>query len=128
MAHPNADLVRNGYEAFGRGDFDAVLASWADDIEWHIGGRGPLSGDYHGKDEVMGFFAKLGELTDGTFRLGIHDVAATDEHVLAIVDLSADRKGAHYENNGVHVWHIRDGKAVEFRGIVVDQYKDDEFW
>ncbi|MFN2608658.1 MAG: nuclear transport factor 2 family protein [Acidimicrobiales bacterium] len=128
MTHPNADVIRGAYEAFGRGDFDTVLGLWADDIVWHIGGRGPLSGDYHGKDEVMGFFAKLGELTGGTFRLAIHDVAATDEHVLAIVDITAERDGTGYANNAVHVWHMKDAKAVEFRGIMVDQYADDEFW
>jgi len=30
-----------------------------DDIEYHISGRSLVSGDYSGKDEVLGFLGKL---------------------------------------------------------------------
>ena len=59
MAHSNEDLARRGYDAFTRGDMQAVSDVFADDIVWHVGGRSPLAGDYRGKDEVLGFLAKL---------------------------------------------------------------------
>jgi ketosteroid isomerase-like protein len=40
----NAALIRSGYEAFASGDIEGVLAVFADDILWHVPGRGPLSG------------------------------------------------------------------------------------
>lgn len=128
MAHPNADLVRGGYEAFGRGDVAAVLELFHPDIEWHVGGRNALTGDYRGHEEVMGFFGRLQEMTGGTFGLAVHDVAATDDHVLAILDSHAERNGRSYDSHVIHVWHIEDGKAVEFRGVSIDPYADDEFW
>jgi len=128
MTHPDAELIRSGYEAFGRGDIPAVLASFADDIVWHVGGRNLVSGDYHGHDGVIAFFTKLMEVSGGTFKLDVHDITASDGHVMAIVDLMAERDGRPYEGNGVHVWHLADGKVAEFRAIAVDPYADDEFW
>ncbi len=128
MTHPNAELIRGGYEAFAQGDVPAVMERLADDIVWHIGGRNVLAGDYHGHDGVMEFFGKLMEVSGGTFGLTIHEVAATDRHVFVIVDIDAERDGTPYKGNAVHVWHIADGKVEQFRAIPVDAYAEDEFW
>jgi hypothetical protein len=40
MAHPNEDLARKGYEAFMKADMQKVSDFFADDIVWHVGGRG----------------------------------------------------------------------------------------
>jgi hypothetical protein len=37
MAHPNEDLLRRGYEAFGAGDIDTVLGIFDHGIVWHVG-------------------------------------------------------------------------------------------
>ena len=65
MAHPNEDLVRRGFAAFGTGDMATLGELFADDIVWHIGGRSPIAGDYKGKDEVFGFFAQLAQRAGG---------------------------------------------------------------
>ena len=93
MAHPNEDLVRRGYKAFGTGDIATLSELFADDIVWHAGGRSPITGDYKGKDEVFGFFAQLAERAGGTFRIDIHDVLANDEHVVALVMATGEREG-----------------------------------
>ena len=36
MAHPNEDLLRRGYDAFGTGDMETLAALLADDIVWHF--------------------------------------------------------------------------------------------
>ncbi len=128
MAHPNAELVGRGYEAFGQGDLDTVMGLFADDIVWHVPGRNPLAGEYRGKDSVMAFFGKLMEETGGTFRLAVHDIAATDRHALAIVDFHAERKGKSIDSHAIHVWHLRDGRAEIFRSVAIDPYGDDAFW
>ena len=128
MAHPNAELVARGYEAFGRGDVDTVLDLLADDIAWRVPGRGPIAGEYHGKDGVMAFFGKLMEESGGSFRLTVHDIAATDRHALAIVDAHVERNGKSYDFHAIHVWHLRDGKAEIFRSVAIDPDADNEFW
>ena len=54
--HPNLELLRRGYAAYGSGDMDTINELFADDVVWHVAGRNPLSGDYNGKEQVFGFF------------------------------------------------------------------------
>src|SRR6266542_6911884 len=76
--HPNVELPRRGYEAFAKGDLTTLSELIADDVTWHVAGAGPLSGTYHGRDEVLGFFGRLAEETVGTLRLAVHDVLAPE--------------------------------------------------
>ncbi|HZB04332.1 MAG TPA: nuclear transport factor 2 family protein [Actinomycetota bacterium] len=128
MAHSNEDLARRGYDAFTRGDMQAVSDVFADDIVWHVGGRSPLAGDYRGKDEVLGFLAKTMELSGGTFRVEIHDVLANEEHVTVLVVARAEREGKTLEDRQAHVLHVKDGKVTEYWGHPGDQYAIDEFF
>ncbi len=89
--HSNVELTRRGYEAFAKGDLATLTELLADDVVWHVQGVGPLNGNYHGRDEVFGFFGRLAEETGGTFRLDVHDVLANDEHAVALCALSASR-------------------------------------
>ena len=128
MAHPNEDLMRKGYEAFGTGDMDTIRELFADDIVWHVGGRSHLAGNYKGKDEVLGFLAKTMELSGGTFRLEVHDILAGDEHAAGLTTVTAEREGKKLNSNGVQVVHIRNGKLSESWLHPEDQYANDEFW
>ncbi len=128
MAHPNEDLIRRGYEAFGKGDMDTLNELFADDIVWHTPGKSPIAGDYKGKQEVFAFFGKIAELTGGTFKLEIHDLLANDEHGVVLVTSSGQRDGKRIEDNSVNVLHVQDRKVKEFWGHPGDQYATDEFW
>jgi ketosteroid isomerase-like protein len=128
MTHPNEELTRKGLAAFDTGDFQVLNDLFADDLLWHVGGRGPLAGDYKGKDEVFGFFAKTVELTGGTFHLDIHDVLANDTHVAVLATATAERDGKKLNDNGVQVLHVADGKVTESWLYPSDSYAADEFW
>jgi uncharacterized protein len=128
MTHPNEELMRKGYAAFAAGDLDTVRSLFSDDIVWHAPGRNLLSGDYVGADAVLGSFAKTFELTQGSFRIDIHDMVVNDDHVVALVKATADRNGKHLEDNSVQVWHVKDGKATEQWLYPGDPYAADEFW
>ena len=129
MAHPNEDLVREGFAAFGRGDLDALRDQYfAGDIRWHIPGRSPVSGDYDGVAQVLGLFGRFFELAGGTLRLELHDVLANDEHAVALYTTRAEREGRRLEDNTVSTFHIRDGKVTEAWTQGTDLYASDEFW
>lgn len=128
MSSENLDLIRRGYEAFGRGDIATVLQIFDPNINWHIPGRGPLSGDYHGHDEVIAFFTKTQELAAGTFSIEIDDMLANAQRVVALCTVSAQRHGQHWSTPEVHVWRVADGRAVDFREYQGDQQAEDEFW
>lgn len=124
----NEELIRRGYEAFSKGDMETIAKIFAQDIRWSVSGHNQISGTYNGQDETFGFFGKLMELTDGTFTVGVHDLLASDDHVVVLVRESASRNGKSLKSDDVHVWHLADGKAVEFWGISKDQQEVDEFW
>jgi ketosteroid isomerase-like protein len=128
MGHPNEELLRQGYEAFGKGDMDTIRSLFADDIVWHAPGRSPLAGDYKGIGEVLAFFGKTVELSGGTFRLELHDVLADDEHGVALVRASGQREGKNLDDRQAHVFHISAGKVTEFWNQAGDLYAVDEFW
>lgn len=121
MAHPNEKLLRRGYEAFGAGDMDTVLAIFHPDIVWHNGGSNQITGDLRGHQEVMGFFGKLMELTGGSFHLDIHDIVANDVHGVALVTAHGERDGQTFAVREANIWHLADGKATEFWTFAEDQ-------
>jgi uncharacterized protein len=127
-AESNAALIVSGYEAFSRGDIQSVLAVFAEDILWHVPGRGPLSRDYRGHTEVLGFFDHFMRLSDGTFRLQIDEVFAKGDRVVILCTETAQRGSRSWSSPQVHVWTVKDGRAIAFREYEGDQQGEDEFW
>ena len=111
----NAALIVSGYEAFSRGDVQSVLAVFAEDISWHVPGRGPLSRDYRGHTELLGFFDHFMRLSDGTFRLQIDEVFAKGDRVVILCTETAQRGSRSWSSPQVHVWTVKDGHAITFR-------------
>ena len=129
MAHPNEQRLRDGFEAFSKGDLDTLRNEFlAPDIVWHSPGRNQLSGDYEGIDQVMGLFGQLVVLTGGTFRQELHDVLANDEHGATLATATAEREGKTFRDNGVLVFNLKDGKVTEAWLHPGDQYAADEFF
>jgi ketosteroid isomerase-like protein len=126
--HPNVETLREGYALFNKGEMAAAMESWSDDIVWHTPGNSPIAGDYRGKQEIAGFFAKMQGMGLTSMNLEVHDILANDEHAVAMIDVNVDRGDHHYEGKSVHVWHLRDGKATEFWGMAADQAAADAFW
>jgi ketosteroid isomerase-like protein len=128
-ATANLEALRRGYEAFQTGNLDLLRNELFDpDIVWHNPGRGPLAGDYRGADAVIALFVKQFELTDGTFKVDVHDFLATDDHAVAIASESAQRGGKSMSSQYAHVCHFRDGKLTEAWILDFDPIKLDEFY
>ena len=126
--HPNLEIARAGYEAFASGDLAAVSDLFSENIVWHSGGNNILTGDYVGKEAVLGFFGRLMQETGGSFSNDIHDMLANDDHGVALVHASATRGDKSLEGNTVHIFHMQDGKMTEFWAFPEDQGIVDEFW
>jgi|SRR5437660_8939206 len=127
--HVNVARTRQAYEAFAKGDMQAVGDSLADNIQWHIAGKSPLAGDYRGKDAVFGFFGKLMEETGGTFKIEVHDILANGEHSVALVTNTAERKGKRLAWRSANITHgDAEGRVTEFWGFNEDSQAVDEFF
>jgi ketosteroid isomerase-like protein len=129
MTHPNEDLVRQANAAFVTGELGALQSQYlAENVVWHISGRGPLAGDYDGVAQVMSLLSKISELSGRTARFQLHDVVANDNHTVSLATVSAQRAGKHYHDNLVHVMHVQDGKATEVWTHAADPFAAAEFW
>jgi uncharacterized protein len=127
-AEENRRLIEGAYAAFARGDIPAVFQALDEKIFWHVPGRGPLSGDYRGHQEVLGFFQRFMQMSGGTFRIQIEDLLANDRRVLVLVTESAERDIRRWSSPQVHAWTIEGGKATVFWQFQGDQQTEDEFW
>jgi ketosteroid isomerase-like protein len=128
MSEANAAIIRKAYQDFAQGDIPAVFAAFDPAITWHVPGHSPLSGDYRGHEEIAGFFGRTMELSGGIFGIELHNVLADGDLVVVLATVTAQRGGVAASFPEVHVWRLRDGKAVEFREYQGDEQREDRFW
>jgi ketosteroid isomerase-like protein len=59
----NRALVQRGYDAFGRGDIEVLLALLDDNVEWITPGPSdlPTAGRRRGRQQVAEFFKGVGQ-------------------------------------------------------------------
>jgi ketosteroid isomerase-like protein len=116
--HPNVSIVRQGFEAFEKGDVEWMDAHLSDDVVWHVGGNSKWSGAYEGKAKVLDFFARQAQALGGPPSLDIHDLLGSDDHVVVLGTASATGPdGTSAEWKYTQVFHITDGKATEVWGM-----------
>lgn len=127
--HPNAALVRRGYEAFNTADIETLTELLDENASWHTPGRSPIAGDYQGRDAVFGQFGRYGGQTEGTFRASLQHVLATDDgRVVGVHHNTAERDGRRLDVGCCIVFEVKDGRMVSAREHFFDLYAWDEFW
>ena len=55
----NVDTARSAYEAFSRGDLDALKEMLAEDSTWLTSDELPLGGETEGRETIIGEFAQI---------------------------------------------------------------------
>lgn len=129
--HPNVAVLRNAYATFAAGDLEAVLSFFAADAVWHVGGRGPLSGDHKGHDALVAKFAYDANLTAGTQHLEVREVYADAEHGVVVLQETATRAadGARLDVAETNLFRFgADGKFVELWDLPADPDAHDAFF
>jgi ketosteroid isomerase-like protein len=121
-------LVRRGYDAFNRGDMETLRSILAHDCVQHVPGSGPVAGTYKGLDAVLGYYAKLAELTDGTFRAHLIDVFGDGQgHVTSLHQITAVRNGETRSSRGTILFTFLGEKATDLAQMHADLPGDDAF-
>jgi ketosteroid isomerase-like protein len=93
----NVERVRTGFEAFNRGDFEAVLAFFSDDVEIFSSPSLANPGTYHGHDGYREWLAQWLEVWEG-FEPRIERIEPVGaHHVVAGVRQSARGRGSGIE-------------------------------
>jgi uncharacterized protein len=55
----NVDTARSAYEAFGRGDLEALKEDFAEDAVWVTSDELPLGGVVEGRNQILANFAQI---------------------------------------------------------------------
>ena len=127
--HPNLAVLKTGYDAFSAGDIETVAGLYTPDTVWHEPGGSLISGDHQGLEAVLTYFGKLAGLTEGTFKVEVHDLLANDEHGVCLSILSGSRGGKELNQIATQVYHFNaEGKITEAWNFTGDQTKTDDFW
>jgi uncharacterized protein len=126
--HPNATLARQGFEAFEKGDMSWMDQHMADDLTWHVGGNSKWAGSYEGKANVLEMFGRQAQAMRQQPKVDIHDVLATDDHVVTIgTAVATGPDGSTVEWKYAQIFHIKDGKVTEAWGMAENDAAVDPF-
>jgi uncharacterized protein len=124
--HPNAALVRRVFAAFGK-DAMAVSAAFAREIVWRVPGSTVMSGEYHGRRDVVDFLRRTGLETGGTYRSHLHTVLADDAWAVAVYRATGSRNGIDLDVEQALVIRIADGLLQEVTAVPLDPAFE-RFW
>jgi ketosteroid isomerase-like protein len=126
----NIDNTKRAYAAFGAGDIATLTELIAPDCIWHVGGRSQLTGDYVGHEQILGYFAKLYELTEGTFNVTLDDVGETEAGmVTCVVTLNGRREGKTLTTRMIEIGRANSaGQVAECWWFAEDAYTADAFF
>ena len=120
-AEQNMDVVRRGYDAFSRGDMDALMALYDDEATHNVPGSSKISGAHKGKENILALYGALFELSDGTVRVDLrHVMSDGDSRVLAVHTASLEKDGEAYEMPEALLFTLHDGKIMEIQDFFSD--------
>jgi ketosteroid isomerase-like protein len=118
MSERNSDIVRRGYEAFGRGDLGGLLATYDDNIDWITPGPPELAtaGHRRGAKAVGEFFMLLGGMFEFQ-KFAPHTFVEEGDHVVVLGDeiVKVKATGKLIEGGWVHAFTFKNGKVVAFQ-------------
>jgi ketosteroid isomerase-like protein len=126
--HPNLQVMRRVLDAFRSGDIPALSQLFSKDIVWHVPGKSVMAGDHTGQKEVFGFFGKLMEMSDGTFRVESIDMTASGEGGVFVDRIMAERGGKKLDVRLLLYVRIKDGQIVEGFDHFHQEHLWDAFW
>lgn len=116
----NTDTLKQGYEAFGRGDLAGATENFADDIRWENpeAPQVPNNGVTEGRDAVKQLFADLANHWE-SFSIVPDEFIESGDTVVVLSHAEAKGKqtGKEVKLPWVHIWRFSDGKATEVQAL-----------
>jgi ketosteroid isomerase-like protein len=124
--HPNAELTRRVFAAFGK-SAAAISAALARDVVWRVPGNTIMSGEYRGRRAVVEFLRRTGLETKGTYHSVLHTVLANDDWGLAVYRAWGTRNGIDLDVDQAFVIRFEDGLWKEVTAVPLDSAFE-RFW
>ena len=119
MSASNVAAVKAIYEAFGTGNIPAAIDGMSPEIVWNEADDFPYAdrNPYVGPQAILeGVFGRIAAEWDG-FGAKVEELLDAGDTVIALGRYSGTYKatGKSQDTQFVHVWRLRDGKAVRFQ-------------
>jgi ketosteroid isomerase-like protein len=118
----NRALVQRGYEAFGRGDIEALLALFDENVEWVTPGPSdlPTAGRRRGRQQVSEFFQTVNSLVE-VQRFEPEAFVSEGDRVVVLGSETTrvTATGKVLELRWAHAFTVRNGKVSTF-----EEYQD----
>ncbi len=107
----NVDTARSAYDAFGRGDLQALGEMMAEDGTWLTSDELPLGGETRGRDEILGNMAQIPNYWS-SFSLNPEEFIDGGDWVVVRGTQRAGKDGDSFEAPFAHLIKFADGKIV----------------
>ena len=115
----NTQIVKDAYEAFGRGDVESILEKLDEGVVWKgvYGARShvPTSGERRGRAQVSEFFKQVAQNVNFS-RFEPREFIATGDKVVALGHYTATTPvGKNFDSDFAMVFTLSNGKVIEFQ-------------
>jgi ketosteroid isomerase-like protein len=119
MSRENVEVVRAGFDALSRGDWDALIEVLDPDVEWRTTGQFVEGGAYRGHDGVREFLTTLGGEFDD-FRAEAERITDADDVVVVETRGSGvgKRSGARVEIEFTILVNLTEGRVTRLRNFM----------
>ena len=109
MSAENVTVVQAGFEAWGRGDVEAMLELIDPGIEWVVRPDLPDAGVYRGHEEILRLFARFEEVLEDRWIEAQEFIVAGDDCVIVPVHWGGRGKlsGAEVSERHGETWIFR---------------------
>lgn len=105
----------------------AISAALARDVVWRVPGGTVMSGEYHGRRDVIEFLRRTGLETDGTYGSRLDTVFADDDWAVAIYRATGSRNGIDLDIQQALVMRMADGLVQAVTAVPLDSAFE-RFW
>ncbi len=118
MSPTNDEVVRGIYDAFARGDVDAVFAAMHPDVEWDEAEGMPYGGVYRGPEAIA-------ENVFGPILADVQGFSAAPDEILPLDEARVLARGR-YGGTGAagpvdakfaHMWTVAEGKVSRYEQL-----------
>jgi ketosteroid isomerase-like protein len=110
----NGEQLRQGYEAFARGDVEAALEFFAEDIRWQGPSTDglPDSGMFHGRAEVGWMLRQLLRAFGEELRIRPDEFVEDGRTVVVLGHLEATPEDADLHVPWAHIWRFEERRPA----------------
>jgi uncharacterized protein len=111
--------VRDGFDAFMRGDIKTVSDQFTEDAVWHGAGTTQFGGEHRGKPAVVQNILDFAQSYQA-INMDVHDIVANDKHVVALVNTSVTRNSKTYKRQETYVFHVNEDAKISEAWAITD--------